>query len=49
VVVGPFEEEEKGIYMVTYIVKVKGEDPLTSGCLWEDRVARRRYTCDFQS
>ena len=31
VVVGPFEEEEKGIGVVSDVVKAEGEDPDTPG------------------
>jgi len=33
VVVGPFEEEEEGTGIVSDVVKVKGEDPVTPGLL----------------
>jgi len=39
--VGLFEEEEEGTSITSEVVKVKGEDPATLGCLREDRV--RRY------
>jgi len=32
-VVGPFEEEEEGTGIDSYVVKVKGEDPATPGPL----------------
>jgi len=35
---GPFEEEEEGIGMTSDVVKVKGEDLATPGCLREVRV-----------
>ena len=38
---GPFEEEEEGIVgigIASDVVKVKGEDPATPGCLREERV-----------
>jgi len=31
--VGPFEEEEEGTGVVSDVVKVKGEDPVTPGPL----------------
>jgi len=34
---GPFEEEEEGISITSDVVKVKGEDPATPGCLREVR------------
>jgi len=51
-VVGPFdseegEEEEKGIGTASDIVKVKGEDPATPGCLKKNRT--RRYVGDSAS
>ena len=33
VVVGPFEEEEEGTGVTSYVVKVKGEEPATPGPL----------------
>jgi len=44
IVVGPFEEEEEGTGVASNILKVKGEDPETSGYLRGDRVrlGRRR-------
>jgi hypothetical protein len=47
VVVGLFEEEEKGISIANDVVKVKGGDPATPGCLREDRM--RRCLGDVQS
>ena len=47
VVVGPFEEEEEGIGVASDVVKVRGEDPATPGCLREVRV--RWCVGDFQS
>ena len=47
VVVGPltpFEEGEEGIGIVSDVVKVNGEDPVTQGCLRGDRV--RKYVAD---
>jgi len=35
VVVGLFEKEEEGTGIASDIVKVKGEDPATRGCLRE--------------
>jgi len=35
VVVGPFEEEEEGTGIASDVVKVKGEYPVTPGCLRE--------------
>jgi len=47
VVVGEFEEEEEGIGIAIDVVKVKGEDPASPGCLREDKA--RRYVGDSQS
>jgi len=44
---GPFEEEEEGIGIASDVIKVKGEDPATPGCLREVRV--RWCVGDFQS
>jgi len=35
---GLFEEEEEGIGIASDVVKVKGADPATPGCLREVRV-----------
>jgi len=35
--VGQFEEEEEGTGITSDVVKVKGEDPATPGCLRENR------------
>jgi len=35
--VGPFWEEEEGNDITSDVVKVKGEDPATPGCLRENR------------
>jgi len=40
VVVGPFEEEEKGISIASDMIKGEGEDLDTPGCLRGDRVRR---------
>jgi len=47
VLVGPFEETEKGTGIASEVAKVKGQDPATPGCLREDRV--KRYVGDSQS
>ena len=47
VVVGPFEEKEETTGIASDVVKVKGEDPATPGCLGEDRL--RRHVSDSQS
>ena len=47
IVVGPFEEEEEVTSTASDVVKVKGGDPATPGCLGEDRM--RRCLGDVQS
>ena len=44
---GPFEGEEEGIDIASYVVKVEGEDLATPDCLREDKV--RRYVGESQS
>jgi len=45
--VGPLEEKDEVIDISSDVVKVKGEDPATTGCLREDRV--RTHVGDSQS
>ena len=44
---GPLEEKDEVIDISSDVVKVKGEDPATTGCLREDRV--RTHVGDSQS
>jgi len=46
-VAGLIHEEDEGIGIASDVVKVKGEDPATPGCLREVRV--RWCVSDFQS
>jgi len=46
--VGPFEEEEEGVDVVSEVVKVKGEDPVTQyleGGQGEE--VRQRSICEY--